>query len=72
MKSDSKENFKRTVFVFTPRIDTGNPLFGHSIEWVKELGKQAKIVNVYAVHLGTLPSFEIQNIRFRQIGGETY
>ena len=69
MKSDSKENLKRTVFVFTPRIDTGNPLFGHSIEWIKELGKQAKIVNVYAVHLGTLPSFEIQNIRFREIGG---
>lgn len=69
MKSDSKENFKRTVFVFTPRIDADNPLFGHSIEWVKELGKQAKIVNVYAVHLGTLPPFEIQNIRFREIGG---
>lgn len=69
MKSDSKKNFKKTVFVFTPRIDTGNPLFGHSIEWVKELGKQAKMVNVYAVHFGTLPSFEIQNIRFREIGG---
>jgi glycosyltransferase involved in cell wall biosynthesis len=69
MKSDFKENFKRTVFVFTPRIDIGNPLFGHSIEWVRELGKQAKIVNVYAVHLGTFPPFEIQNIRFREIGG---
>ena len=69
MNSDSKENFKRTVFIFTPRIDTGNPLFGHSIEWVRELGRQAEIVNVYAVHLGTLPHLEIQNIRFREIGG---
>jgi len=69
MKTESPKTMERCVFFFTPRIDINNSLFGHSIEWVRELGLQADVVYVYAIHLGALPTFENQNIRLVEIGG---
>ena len=57
------------VYFFTPKVDSNDPIFGHSLDWIREIAAQADSLKVLAVHLSSSSPKIDSRIDFEEIGG---
>jgi glycosyltransferase involved in cell wall biosynthesis len=60
------------VFFFTPKIDLSDPIFGHSLDWIRAISGKVNSLEVIAVHLENAPRNFGNNVHFSELGGGSF
>ena len=60
------------VYFFTPKVDSNDPIFGHSLDWIREISGQAESLKVLAVHFLSTSKDVDPKIDIEEIGGGNF